>query len=79
MIGRKDLEHLNGLMEKYIEDIGKMENKMVKVNFISLLIINGKNEFGKQEKEFLDELRTRNGNLEILCSYEETAIVNQAL
>jgi hypothetical protein len=51
MIGRKDLEHLNGLMEKYIEDIGKMENKMVKVNFISLLIINGKKEFGKKEKE----------------------------
>ena len=51
MIKKKDMELLNGLMEKYIKDIGKMENKMGKVNFISLPIENGKKEFGKKGKE----------------------------
>ena len=32
-----------------------------------------------QEKKFLDDLRCRNGNLEILCSYAEQAAANQAL
>ena len=51
MIKKMDLVHLNGQMEKDIKAIGKMENKMEKENFISLLKINGKKEFGKKEKE----------------------------
>ena len=51
MIKKMDLEFLNGQMEKNIKVIGKMENKMAKENFIFLLKINGKKEFGKMEKE----------------------------
>ena len=42
MIKKKDMEFLNGLMVKNIEDIGLMENKMEKVNFIIMLLNNGK-------------------------------------
>ena len=51
MIKKKDMEYLNGLMEKFIKGIGKMENKMGKENFISLLTKNGKKEYGKKAKE----------------------------
>ena len=50
-IKKKDMVFLNGLMEKYIKAIGKMENKMEKENFIFLLIKNGKVEFGRKVKE----------------------------
>ena len=50
-IKKKDLVFLNGLMEKYIKDIGKMANKMEKESFISLLIKSGEKEFGKKGKE----------------------------
>jgi uncharacterized membrane protein YhiD involved in acid resistance len=33
----------------------------------------------KEEKKFLDDLRCRNGNLEILCSYAEDTAVTQVL
>ncbi len=33
----------------------------------------------QEEKKFIDDLRCRNGNLEILCSYAEDAVVSQAL
>ena len=33
----------------------------------------------KEEKKLLDELRCRNGNLEILCSYPDNAAVTQVL
>ena len=51
MIKKKDMEYLNGLMEKFIKGIGKMENKMGKENFISLLTKTGKKEYGKKAKE----------------------------
>ena len=37
-IKKKDMEYLNGLMEKFIKDNGKMVNKMEKENFIFPLI-----------------------------------------
>ena len=40
-----------GLMEEYIKDFGKMENKMEKVNFLILKKENGKKVNGKKENE----------------------------
>ena len=51
MIKKKDMAFLNGLMEKYIKGNGKMENKMVRENFILLVIIVGEKVFGKMEKK----------------------------
>ncbi len=51
MIKKKDMAPLNGLMVKYIKDNGKMESRMVWVNFFFLVIINGKKVFGKKEKK----------------------------
>ena len=50
-IESKDMVYLNGLMVKFIKDIGKMESKMEKENFIFLRKKNGKVDFGKREKE----------------------------
>lgn len=33
----------------------------------------------QEEKKFIDDLRCRNGNLEILCSYAEDAVASQVL
>ena len=50
IIKKKDLVFLNGQMEKNIKEIGKMEGKKGKENFIFLMKINGKKEFGVMEK-----------------------------
>ena len=49
-----DMVYLNGLMEKNIKDIGKMENKMEKGKIIIQEIMFGLKAFGKMErnKEF---------------------------
>ena len=51
MTKKMDLGILNGKIEKNIEDFGKMENSMVKGNFLFRPIINGEKEFGKMGKE----------------------------
>ena len=53
MIKKKVMGNFSGLMEKGIEDSGKMENKMGKGSFIFLVKIRGKKEDGKMEKELL--------------------------
>ena len=54
MVKKKDMVLLNGLMEKYLKDNGKMENKMVKENYIYQIIINGEKVFGKMEKIYYE-------------------------
>ena len=53
-IKNMDMVYLNGLMEKNIKDIGKMENKMEKGKIIIQEIMFGLKAFGKMErnKEF---------------------------
>ena len=51
MIKKMVLVHFIGLMEEFIKVIGKMENKMVKENFLILKKINGKKVNGKKEKD----------------------------
>jgi hypothetical protein len=60
LIKKKDLVYLNGKlcnltflgqMEEYIRVIGRMENNMVKGNFIIIKIIIGKREYGMKQKE----------------------------
>ena len=62
MIKKKDIAFLLGLMEENMMEIGKMEDKMVKDNFIILKLKNGKKEFGKKEKEL-------NGQIEYFLIY----------
>ena len=49
-------------MDENMMEIGKMEDKMVKDNFIILKLKNGKKEFGKKEKEL-------NGQIEYFLIY----------
>jgi hypothetical protein len=41
-----------GLIEEFIRENGKMENKMAKLSFLILLIVVGKKGCGKMEKNF---------------------------
>jgi hypothetical protein len=50
MIKKKDMENLNGMVEKNIKDIGKMESNMEKDYYIVSKIKIGEKEFGKMEK-----------------------------
>ena len=45
-IKEMDMELFIGVMEKFIKEIGKMENKVEKANSILLLIKNGEKAFG---------------------------------
>ena len=45
-----DMEYSNGLMEKNIKDIGKMENRMEKEKVIIQGKMFGRKVFGKMEK-----------------------------
>ena len=45
-----DMEYSNGLMEKNIKDIGKMENRMEKEKVIIQEKMFGQKAFGKMEK-----------------------------
>jgi hypothetical protein len=63
-------------MEGFIKDIGKMENNMVKENFINLLIKNGKKEFGIMEKEYngLVQVVKRKGLLKLVKEMKKMEI-----
>ena len=51
MIKKMDMVFFIGLMEEYIKDIGRMENRMEKGNFLIRRKKNGKKENGKKEKD----------------------------
>ena len=53
MIRKKDMEYLNGLMVENIKDIGKMESRMEKENFIMYQLILGEEEYGEKEEELI--------------------------
>ena len=51
MIKKKDLELFIGMMEKFIKDIGKMENNVEKENSIIQEIIRGEKDVGIMAKK----------------------------
>jgi hypothetical protein len=53
MIKEKDLVHFIGVMEKYIKEILKMENKMEKGNILILEIMYGEEVIGLMEKRWI--------------------------
>lgn len=53
MIKEKDLVHFIGVMEKYIKEILKMENKMEKGNILILEIMYGEEVIGLMVKRWI--------------------------